>query len=1219
MRIKVFTFLLLLFTSLQFNFAQSERFKISLIDSLDYEPTLNDIWGYVAPSGREFALVGMTSGVSIVEVSESVLDEELREVFFVPGDTSTWRDIKTFRNYAYVTNEKANGLQIVNLSGLPDTSQITWQNWTGGAWADSTLVYTEAHNIFIDENGIGYIVGSDFGKGGAIMIDIAANATDPPIVGVYDDFYIHDIYVRGDTMWTAEIYEGEFAVVDVSDKLNPVTLARHKTPSNFTHNTWLSDDGKVLFTTDERSNAFVGAFDVSDLTDIRELDRYQTATSLNKGVVPHNTFVIGNHVVTSYYTDGVTIVDATKPNNLIEVGYYDTSTNEGSGFSGCWGVYPYLPSGLILASDRQNGLYVLESDYPRACYLTGMVSDATTNEPLTDVAITVKNQAAAATQTDFSGNFETGVGAAGLYEVTLVKYGYPVTTLSDIGMVSGETTELNIQLEAIEGFKVNIQAVDAETGAPIPNVEVRVEHPLKEIAVKSGESGMAVFDLVYEENYQVIVGKWGYVSAAFEDIFLDGNTGTLTLELQKGFYDDFTFDFGWTVKSDASNGIWERGKSIPSLFSGQFITPEGDFPNDIGSFCYVTGNGTSFSNNVNDGFTTLQSPIFDASIFENPQLDYQRWYYLQNSNFFQSDDTLYVYLSNGIDTVTLETIVNNDVAEAKWNAQHFLVREWIEPTDEMQLFFEVNDDGAGHLVEAAFDLFHLKEGPPVPNPSLAATVVQGCSPLVVTFNSTTEGNVENLQWKFEGGDVFITNNPTPTVTYTEAGTYDVTLKVTTDGGTEERTFTNYITVLEGTTPELTLMASDLIACQGETVTLTATSNEAVTYTWTDAAANANDEESIEVVAENTATYGVVIMDEEGCTANQQLEIEVPIPVLEVNYPDQSLCNGDLVQFSIVNPKEDYAYFWNGIGLSAEEGTTVIVNVSVDSPNYEVVAIEPNGCEAAEIITLEVLVTTAAFTSQVSEICVGEKATFFDLSENATEYLWQFTNTTTAETIFSNESNPSITFNEAGTYNVALQVEGCNTSMANEEAFLVVRALPEVAIDAPNVEVCIESGTDLTAVVNEPDNLTFEWIGEGLSDAIQQTVSAMPEMEGEYEYAVTVTDDLGCSNQAINTVEFVICGSINPELAALYSLQIVPNPNEGRFVVSMDLSKLGANNKPVYLQLMNVLGQTMKAFSIEPSSTFAFEQQIDLKDLASGVYYLVIEVQGERMMEKVVVE
>ena len=79
-------------------------------------------------------------------------------------------------------------------------------------------------------------------------------------------------------------------------------------------------------------------------------------------VVPHNTHVIGNYLVTSYYRDGVTIIDASNHYDLIEVAYFDTSPQyEGSGFFGCWGAYPYLESGLILATDRQNGLHILNT------------------------------------------------------------------------------------------------------------------------------------------------------------------------------------------------------------------------------------------------------------------------------------------------------------------------------------------------------------------------------------------------------------------------------------------------------------------------------------------------------------------------------------------------------------------------------------------------------------------------------------------------------------------------------------------------------------------------------------------------------------------------------------------------------------------------------------------------------------------------------------------
>ena len=35
----------------------------------------------------------------------------------------------------------------------------------------------------------------------------------------------------------------------------------------------------------------------------------------------------------------------------------------GGSFDGCWGAYPYLPSGLILATDQQEGLFILHTPY----------------------------------------------------------------------------------------------------------------------------------------------------------------------------------------------------------------------------------------------------------------------------------------------------------------------------------------------------------------------------------------------------------------------------------------------------------------------------------------------------------------------------------------------------------------------------------------------------------------------------------------------------------------------------------------------------------------------------------------------------------------------------------------------------------------------------------------------------------------------------------------
>jgi hypothetical protein len=67
------------------------------------------------------------------------------------------------------------------------------------------------------------------------------------------------------------------------------------------------------------------------------------------------------------------------PDNLVEVGNFDSFLGQDGGFPGVWGTYPFLPSGKILASDRNNGLFVFIPNYVRACYLEGSVVDSVTH------------------------------------------------------------------------------------------------------------------------------------------------------------------------------------------------------------------------------------------------------------------------------------------------------------------------------------------------------------------------------------------------------------------------------------------------------------------------------------------------------------------------------------------------------------------------------------------------------------------------------------------------------------------------------------------------------------------------------------------------------------------------------------------------------------------------------------------------------------------------
>ena len=352
--------------------------NMNLLGTYDYPTTQgNDIWGWADVSGNEYALVGLVNGFSCVDVTNPVNPVEK---FFISDVNSTWRDIKTWGNHAYVTTEGGGGLLIVDLSDL--TGQ-TYTHYTGS--------FNSAHNIYIDENGVAYIFGTNIGNGGVIFLDVARNPMNPSYLGTWNDQYIHDGMVRGDTMWAGCIQAGMVFAVDVSNKSNPSTIGSHSTPNNFTHNAWVSDNGDYVFTTDEKSGAYVTAYNISDVNNIQEVDRTQSNPGSNS--IPHNTFVDGNFLITSYYRDGTTVHDIKYPNCMIQVAFYDSYSGSGDGFDGCWGTYPYLPSGNIISSDINSGaggkgrLLIYGRNFQQACYLQGNIYDGLSGSNIANASI----------------------------------------------------------------------------------------------------------------------------------------------------------------------------------------------------------------------------------------------------------------------------------------------------------------------------------------------------------------------------------------------------------------------------------------------------------------------------------------------------------------------------------------------------------------------------------------------------------------------------------------------------------------------------------------------------------------------------------------------------------------------------------------------------------------------------------------------------------------
>jgi len=697
-RILLFSFALL-FTL--FGFSQ---LNTNLLSNLTYPSNrgdLNDVWGYVDGNGNEYAIVGLQDGVSIVNVSDPANPVE---VFYTSGANSIWRDIKVWQDVAYITNESSGGMMIIDMSSLPGT--ITAGDVS--SFSGSTYPFTKAHDLYVDENGVGYVIGADNGVGGAIFLDLFTDPLNPTEIGRYNDFYLHDAMVRGDTMWGGAINDGFFAAVNVTDKSNPITMVTQTTPSSFTHNCWISDDGQTLFTTDEKSDGYIASYDVSNFANITELDKVQSSPGEN--VIPHNTFYFNGFLVTSYYRDGVTIHDVSNPSSIIEVGSYDTSPQfSGNGFNGCWGVYPYLPSGIIIATDIENGLFVLGANYVKSAHLNGNVTDANTTANLDGVQVEIVSTTVT-TNTNILGDYQAGVATAGTYDVTYSKFGYVTQTVTGIALTAGNTVTQNVALVPIVSFTLQGTVVDAATSNPIQNAQVKISNATFNTLVATNASGNFSIPSFVEGNYDITIGKWGHENYCISNQLLNVAGNTYQYTLDEGYYDDFSLDLGWAVTGTATTGDWERSIPLGTTSNGSPANPGNDASGDCGLEAYVTGNSGTASgdDDIDGGQVILTSPMFDLSTYIDPYLNFSSWFFNAGGSG-TLNDSLIISLSNGVTSIVVDFSVASSTGNSSWKAKSFQLTGLIALTNNMQLTVRSMDVSPGHLVEAGFDKFEIVE------------------------------------------------------------------------------------------------------------------------------------------------------------------------------------------------------------------------------------------------------------------------------------------------------------------------------------------------------------------------------------------------------------------------------------------------------------------------------------------------------------------------------
>jgi choice-of-anchor B domain-containing protein len=314
----------------------------------------NDVWGWTdSLTGKEYALLGRSTGTSFVDISDPVHPIYLGNLP-THSVNSLWRGIKVYGNHAFIGSEASqHGLQIFDLTRLRSVANppatFTEDAWYGG--------FGNSHNIAVNEStGFIFATGTNTCNGGLHIVDV--HVPEQPVFAgcVSADGYVHDalcvVYAGPDAAHVGQEIcfnsdEDTLTLVDVSVKSAPVQISRTGYPgSGYTHQGWLTEDQRYFLHDDELDEVNYGGNTRTYVWDMADLENPVLLGHFNSSrpAIDHNLFIRDAHAFESNYRAGLRILrfDDLAHAELTEIGYFDIyPADDEPAFNGTWNNFPF--------------------------------------------------------------------------------------------------------------------------------------------------------------------------------------------------------------------------------------------------------------------------------------------------------------------------------------------------------------------------------------------------------------------------------------------------------------------------------------------------------------------------------------------------------------------------------------------------------------------------------------------------------------------------------------------------------------------------------------------------------------------------------------------------------------------------------------------------------------------------------------------------------------
>ncbi len=502
--------------------------------------------------------MGLERGFGFVEVTDPFNPVIVGSV---TGPSSPWHDIKVVGDHAYGVSEGGSGIQVIDLSNIDNgvVNHVSNRQQNG---------HSTTHNIVANPNsGFVYLTGANIANGGLVAVDVTTNPNVPNIVGSWNSFYVHDAQVVSYTSGPHAGREIAFClsgtgngsgntalrIVDVTNKSNMFLISTISwAGARYAHQGWLSEDRRFFYVNDELDEGNTVGVTTTRIFNVENLTSPSFVRTFTSGsaATDHNLYTHNGYIFESNYRSGLRVFDAADPANPVQVAWFDTFPgSDSASFNGAWSNYPFFPSGNIIISDIERGMFVVRLALQRL-----------------DIDLV-----GSAPQTLLPGS-QSSIDA----------------TITEVG--------LSLNPATVQMIVSDTSGTSTIAGTALGGDSYRFDF-----------DNLTCFDAVsYYIEAQDTMGALFRFPAA-------GATAPLTALVASGqtqtFADSFATNLGWTVSNSGglSAGAWQRGQPAGG---GERGDPAADF--DGNGWAYLTENAAG-NTDVDGGSTSLISPAFDAT------------------------------------------------------------------------------------------------------------------------------------------------------------------------------------------------------------------------------------------------------------------------------------------------------------------------------------------------------------------------------------------------------------------------------------------------------------------------------------------------------------------------------------------------------------------------------------------------------------------------------